>query len=423
MALTFMIIPMRSEARDSLILLFGTGLTTGLGMLYSIYVARTLGPSNAADFFMALSLVAFCQIALGPINATVTRFTAQYAAHNEYGKIRSLYREVARRVATYGLLGIPLMLVLLKPLGQWLQFESIWTLVVCIAMLFGLMLLSVARGVIRGVQRFSSHNLNIVVEAASRLVIGLIILQWYPSATLGLSAYVAALVITLWVSKKQLQNIWAGYDPAGVDGQAIKRFTAPMFIMMITSAGFQNIDMLFTKHYFTDVEAGLYGASFTLARSISALVTPFTTLLLPLLSTLHSRGERMLKPFLRVCGYFLILAIVPMLLFGLWPENIMQLLYGDAFAGSAEVLFPLAMVRLIGYLCHMLALAYASMNRFRFLYIYAPGLIIQCIWLGYDHDSVMRIVQISLLVQSAVLIAMIIFWFVERNRSMNEKPG
>lgn len=410
---------MRSETRDSLILLFGTGLTTGLGMLYSIYVARTLGPSFAADFFTALSLVAFCQIALGPINATVTRFTAQYAAHNEYGKIRSLYREIARRVATYGLLGIPLVLVVMKPLGQWLRFESTWTLVVSFAILYGLMVLSVARGVIRGVQRFSSHNLNIVVEAASRLAIGFFILQWMPSATLGLSAYVAALLITLWVSKKQLQNIWAGYDPAGVDGQAIRRFTAPMFIMMITSAGYQNIDMFFTKHYFSDIEAGLYGASFTLARSISALVTPFTTLLLPLLSSLHHRGERILKPFLRVCGYFLLLATFPMLLFGFWPEQIMHLLYGDAFTGSAEVLFPLAMVRLIGYLCHMLALAYASMNRFRFLYIYALGLIIQCTWLGYDHSSIMRIVQISLLMQSAVLIGMFIFQFIERNRSKN----
>lgn len=410
---------MRPETRDSLILLFGTGLTTGLGMLYSIYVARTLGPSNAADFFTALSLVAFCQIALGPINATVTRFTAQYAAHHEYGKIRSLYREIVRRVATYGLLGIPLVLVVMKPLGQWLRFESTWTLIVSFAMLYGLMVLSVARGVIRGAQRFSSHNTNIIIEAASRLAIGFFILQWMPSATLGLSAYVAALVITLWVSKKQLQNIWAGYDPAGVDGQAIRRFTAPMFIMMITSAGFQNIDMLFTKHYFSDVEAGLYGASFTLARSISALVTPFTTLLLPLLSTLHHRGERILKPFLRVCGYFLLLAAFPMLLFGFWPEQIMHLLYGDEFIGSAEVLFPLAMVRLIGYLCHMLALAYASMSRFRFLYIYAPGLIILCTWLGYDHSSVMRIVQINLLIQSAVLIAMFIFQFVERNQSKN----
>ena len=50
----------------------------------------------------ALAFASFCNIALGPINGTIAKFSAQYAARGEYGKVRSIYREAARRMALYG---------------------------------------------------------------------------------------------------------------------------------------------------------------------------------------------------------------------------------------------------------------------------------------------------------------------------------
>ena len=173
--------------------------------------------------------------------------------------------------------------------------------------------------------------------------------------------------------------------------------------MMIISAGFQNIDMLMVKHYFAGTDAGIYGAAFVLARSMGALVTPFTTLMLPLLTTLHEQGKRIAATFARVSVYFLGLATIPVVLFWLWPDEIIAALYGHQFAGAGSLLLLITVVRLLGYLGHMIALAGAATNSFRFLYAYAPALAAQtaalCIW----HESLLQIALIMLVGQAATL--------------------
>ena len=86
---------MRKETKHTFSLLAGTGITAAFSLAYMVFAARTLGPAVSADFFAVIALVALCQVALGPINGTVARFSAAYA--DDYGKIRTLCREIAKR--------------------------------------------------------------------------------------------------------------------------------------------------------------------------------------------------------------------------------------------------------------------------------------------------------------------------------------
>ena len=114
---------MRMETRHSVVLLVGTGTVAVLSLIYSVYAQRILGPVGAGDFVAALSLLGFINIALGPINATVTRFTAQYASRKQYGKIQTLTREIAKRVALYVFIGLGITVALLGQLRELLQFH------------------------------------------------------------------------------------------------------------------------------------------------------------------------------------------------------------------------------------------------------------------------------------------------------------
>ena len=287
---------MRTETRHTTILIAGTGTTAVFSLLYAAYAGRVIGPAEYADFATAVALVMMCQIALGPINGTITRFTAEYFARGEKGKILALSRAITRRVTLYGLLGVALALLAVKPLAALLQFSSILPLVVAFGMIYLMLLVSVPRGVLRGVQSFGHLSVNTVLEAAIRFAVGVLVLAFARVAVSGLSAYVVALVAILIASRFQLRHVWAGVEPQSVDGAAVRRFTAPMFVMMLTSAGFAHLDMFFVKHCFAPTEAGVYGAAFTLARAMSVLVTPFTTLLLPALSTARSPSSAPMRP-------------------------------------------------------------------------------------------------------------------------------
>ncbi|MCH8966333.1 MAG: glycosyltransferase [Planctomycetes bacterium] len=411
----------RKEARHSVVLVAGTGVTAVLALIYTVYAQRVLGPALSADFVTALSLMALCQIALGPINGTVARFTAQFASRQELGRIRGLSREVTKRVAVFALAGVVVGLIALKPLATFLAFDSVVPLLLAYAAIYSLLVLSVARGVLRGLQAFGKLNLNTIVEAAIRLCVGVAILSVFVGATAGLAAYLIALVAILGFSYVQLSRVWVGCEPVAVDRRAIIRFTLPLFLVMMTSAGFQNVDMLTVKHYFVRMDAGVYGAGFTLARSMAVFVTPFTTLMLPLLTTLHERGERILGTLLRLTSYFLLLAALPVAVIALWPEWIIGVLFREEFAGASQVLLMVTVARLLGFLCHILALAGAATNNFRFLVVYVPGLIVQTISLAVWHESLSQIASLLVLVHGATLVAMILVFTAMRSAPSRRK--
>lgn len=410
---------MRAETRHSAVLVSGAGVTAVISMIYVVFAGRVLGPASYAEFVAAISFVHLSMIAFGPINATVARFTAQYASRGEYGKVLFLTRAVWRRISVYGLLGLAVGLVVFQPVRTVLRFESAWPLLVAYAMVYLHILLNVPRGVLRGAHRFGSYNINIVIESGTRLVFGVILLTLFCNASVGLSAYVAGLIVVLFVSRVQLRSIWHGHEAQRVDVAAVKRFTVPMSITMFTSAAFQNMDMLFVKHYFEASEAGVYGAATRLAGSIVVLVTPFSVLLLPMLTAMYEQGRGVAGTFLRLCGYFLLLAAGPIVLFWLWPERVMLLLYGEAYVESAPFLLPLAGALVMGSLSALISQAFVSRNSFRFLVVYLPGMAAQvaclCVW----HDSLQTVVTVVLAAQGCTLVMMAAYLIFDTSRRRN----
>ena len=397
---------MKPETRHSLVLMFGTGMTAILGLIYTIYAARVLGPEAYAVFGTAVSLVMMCQLALGPINETITKFSAQYAGEANLGKVRTLAHEVGKRIAAAGLVGLLVALLLTKPLAGFLHFDNYGPLFAAYAMTYLTILISVGRGVLRGVQRFGAYNRNILTEASTRLLAGFALLAALGSVTSALTAYIVALVVTLALSIRQLRAVWNGHERQTLDGRAVRRFTLPIFATMLTYAVFQNLDMILVKHYFPAEEAGIYGAAFALARAMATIVTPFSTLLVPLLTTLRAQGKPVAGPFLRVAGYFCLLALFVLSIFGVFPGQIMKLFTPD-YAEASSLLLPLSVVRLLGFLSFLLVLAGAAVNRFTFLWAFVPGLLLEAVVLYLCHDTLRDVIFAIMIVQGITLAAMI----------------
>lgn len=388
--------------------MLGTGLTAVLSLIYVVYAGRRLGPADYADFTATVSIVSLLSLALGPINGIVTRFTAQYAARGEYGKVRTLSYEIIRRVGAYGLVIVVAGLVLAMPLSGLLQFNSPLPLIMAWLLVYFSLLLNVPRGLLRGIQAFGRYSVNNVMEAAVRLGTGLPLLHWMTTVLSGLTAYMIALAAVLAFSMYQVTPIWRDHPAEPVDGSAVKRFTWAMFLAASIGAGFQNIDMLFVKHLFDPAVAGHYGAAFTLARSISLIATPFGLQLLPQITHLYERGAAIRKPFIRLAAGFVLLSAVPIIIFWIWGEEVVVLLYGSPYEAAGPLLATLALASTAGYLAGLLAIALSGINDFRFLRVYLPALAVEAIALGIWHGSLQTVVIVVLLAQGVRLAAMVI---------------
>ncbi len=406
----------KTEAKNSVILVLGTVATAGLSILYSRHVGLTLGPELYSDFTTALAIISISMAFSGLINPTVARFSAEYNSRNEPGKIYTLTVAVGKRVVLYGLAVVLLALAVMKPLGNWLRFESAWTLLVVGLVVYLFFPLSVVRGVLRGTERYGALNGSNIIEAGSRLLLGMLLLHFVTNVTAGLLAYVAGVSLALAIAPFQLRRIWQGSEAEPVDGDAVRKFTLPVFLMTMITIGFQNVDMLVAKRVFTGTDAGIYGAAAQLGKLMGVLVTPFSTLILPLLTNLYERGQSTTEAFLRVCGYFLVLVSVPMGVLIIWPEWILVGVYDSRFTGGGEVLTFISAARLLGYLSHMVTLLFAARNHFGFLRIYIPGLAVMLAALTLLHDTPTTMSIVVFVVESIVLTAMVIYLWSQKGR-------
>ena len=217
---------MERRRHQTIVLICGTGFTALVSLGYLVYAQRMLGPAASAEFMAAVALISLFHIGLGPINATVTRFTAGFAERGELGKVRSLNRAITRLVGKVLLIGLVPGLLIAKPLAGFLHFDSVWSIVIAFVTVYLFLLLSVARGTLRGLQAFGSYIANTVSESLVRLVAGCALLAVVVAAPAGILAYTIATLVVLLMARAQLAVVWAGISPESVDGAAVKQRTA-----------------------------------------------------------------------------------------------------------------------------------------------------------------------------------------------------
>lgn len=401
---------MSTEFRHTLNLVIGTGATAAAALVYASITARALGKELFGEVAVCLSIIMAAQTAFGPINGIVSRFTADYASRGAWGMVRTLHRAFTMRVLRWGAVGALATLLAAAPLRDLFQLSSTTLLYLSYTILFITLWLSVGRGVLRGAQAFTAHNVNTILDAAIRLLCGAVLIYFWPSPGPALLAYLIGLLVTLAYTPRQLGALWKNHVAQSIDGAAVRRFAWPMFALMLITASFQNVDMLYVKHEFSAEEAGIYGAAFTLTRLMAVLVTPFNVVLLPLLAARHAGGLPVHGSLARQCLYFLLLAAGPLALFALWPHHVVRVFFSGTYEPAAVLIAELALVRLLGHMCHMVALAGAAIGDFRYLYFYAPLFALQVIllpWMGTDLQTVlhaMLIVHVLMFVAFGVYI-------------------
>ena len=396
------------EIRQVVSLGSGTFAAAVLALLYQFLVGHALGPAEFADFATALSLVYFGAVAAGPVNATAARFSAEFAARGQLGRVHSLARILLRWVARFGFVACVVALIAVRPLGTWLNFRSVTPLLLAAMFLYFTLIVNLARGLLRGVQEFARYTLNIVGEAGLRLVFGIPLVLLLRDAASAVGGYLVALVILIPLSGRQVRSIWRESASDSVDYAVVRRFGVPMIVFALSNAGFLTVDIVLVKHLFENEQAGLYGGAITLARSIGLIYAPFGAMMIPLFVAEAVTGGRPSGTLLRICLYFVALGVVPILAFALWPSEILGLTLGSAFSQAAPILVPLAASMLLAGVSALIGNALAGLDRFLFLAPYTGGLLLETILLSVRHGSLEEIALLVLTVQALTAGAMIL---------------
>jgi O-antigen/teichoic acid export membrane protein len=359
-----------------------------IGLVFTVVFARILG---ASDYGSLAALVSAWIILMVPGSALqiavareVSRATAGGSEDAGTG-IRRWLGHLAIATAVVAVAAVPLRGVIAAAIGV----DETWAAaaVPVTAMLWAL--LGVERGALQGFGRYRAVGVSIVAEAASRLVIALVLVGVgldvtgaFLGSALSLVAVGAALAIPL-----------RGLLPPRHGGSGLAPLTdllsdarAPVIGLTLLFT-LQEVHVIVVKHQATGDTAGSYAVAAVAAKSIVWVAVGIGLYLLPEAARRAKTGVDARPVLVRSLGLIALCAVPMMLIFGFAAEQLLEAVFGDDLTEAAGALpwLGLAMTLLA---CSYLAVQYLlALGRWRFIWVLAVAAAVEIgLLAGIDAD-------------------------------------
>jgi len=403
-------------ARHSGIMFSATIVANLLGYLFHLYMGRSLGPAGYGILGSLLAAFYVLFIPLGAISTVVTKFTSEFKAREEYGKVASLLFFGMRKLFRYTILifiGLSLSSWLI---ANFLRIPSPFPVILMGLVLAFAAVLSIPRGVLRGLQKFGQLGLNISLETLIRLLLGVLLV----SVGLGVNGailayglgYLAAILLTL----TPLGFLFHLRNET-IDVSRIYKFSLPALTMSVCLAVMTNVDLIFVKHFFTSEEAGVYTVISVLGKVMFFVSSAFTIPMFPLVSELHTRGENTLPILKKSSIYVILFSGIVLAAYWLSPSFIINTLYGSAYSAAAPLLgtFGIAMgliALVMVYTAYLLAL-----KDMRFIKVLLGCTFLEIVLLGLFHRTLLQVVHVLILTNGLTLFLLFLSKLKTRQRT------
>lgn len=326
----------RRFALDSAVLAITNGSSAVLSAIYVSVGGRILGPAEYSTVTSLLSLVYLYSLLLGPIETGITKFAARYHGEGARDKLAALTFGSLRWLRKPLALGLIVWCPLIPAIRRALHIDGFAGLVWLTVFAVGWLICSIPRGTLRGDHRFVAYGVNQIIEAATRLVVGIAAVAVGGRAGSVIAGYAAGVAVATLVALFQLRDLreTPGTD---FDRREIFAFSLPLLLFYFYFLSIGNIDMLVAKRTLPDFEAGWYGAASTLARMLFLGAAP---IYLVLFSRVAARkDDESARGRLTVTVLVAMAAALAVGYVVIWfaGDRIIQLMFGAKFAGAAPI--------------------------------------------------------------------------------------
>lgn len=346
--------------RNILLNLIGRGVLTLLTLVITPLQVNLLGlEAYAVVGFISTLQIAFIALDLG-LSSTVTR---ELASDQSPGRLQS--RDLLRTAATvYWLAAVVIGIVLAalaEPIAtRWftaseldseLLEQSLRLIALYLALRWPTALYT---GVLAGLQRMDVLNAMQVGAASLRLIGGVAVLLYWRS--LGAFLWWTALNALLEVVAYALacrrvhpaMPMWPGVSASAVG--KVWRFSASMNVLTLSAVLIVQLDRLFLSKMLTLDDLGLYTLAYTVASTITLLVSAISTAVLPSLAAIRSKDSpaELRDQYARADRAMLFVVGLPALALVFHGEAILAVWINPAAAAGAAG--PLALLA-VGFWC------------------------------------------------------------------------
>ncbi len=259
-----------------------------INMFVGLWLVPRYVPQSELGAVLPLSqFVSFIGIPLAIVTTPFSKFLLDYGARGEYGKIKSLLRDVFVCTGCLALLTLLFAYVCLPFLFERMRVPvgSLGALIVAVSILSSVS--SVFASAVQGLKLYSATVLFNVIAAPLRLVLMLVFMPLRPLSGyfVGQGAAPGVSVVgALWALRRHLGRTVRAVPYLREDGPAMVRYAIPFLVLTVFANLFSAVDLLVIRHRLSDFESAGYYMVSRFTDISSYLGSAFVVFLFPMVA-------------------------------------------------------------------------------------------------------------------------------------------
>ena len=373
-----------------------SGLVVNAGnYLYNLILGRILGPAQFADAALMITLLLVLSFVAMTFQLTAARFASTMNNGDKLHFSRWLYSISIVIGITLGL-G---MVVFSNSLHQVFNTQDSTMFIV-----FGLALpfyfiMSVNRGLYQGEEKFISLSITYQLEMFFRLLITLVALyvlniQSSTGVALGIAF---SMIAGLFPFKRIGIKLSVNKVLKLPRKKQVVRFLWISAIYEGTLIVCNNSDILLVKHYFDNLNAGMYSSLALIGRIVYYVTWMFVMILLPKVVQAKQAGTDTRPLMFGYLKYIIALCSGIVLFTFLFPEFSVRVLFGQEFVSIAPLLGWYAVATGLFAISNVFVYYFLSLDHFVPIFLSTAMGIVQVILIVCWHNDLSQVVAMQVI--------------------------
>jgi O-antigen/teichoic acid export membrane protein len=372
-----------------------SGAAALLSAAYLTVAGRMLGPVEYGSLGTLLALTGLVSLALAPLETSVAKLVAEYHSEQAPGRMLSLLRGSIRRSGLWFIGIAALSLPLFPYTSRSLKLGGTLELGVFVAYVGAWLLMSCARGVLRGDHRFTEVGVTLLVESAGRLALGLLFMVLARSAAAGIGGYFVGMTLSVLCAAWQLRDL-RRHAPLPVDLGRLAALSGNTFFLFLYFQFVMSFDMVVAKRALEPSASGFYAACSTIAKLIIVGAGPLLNVLFTRVSSMHAAQQPVAKLVWRAVWGSALLLLLSLIVPWLGGDLLLRVLFGEAFRGDSTTIRILWLTASVLVPQQVLGLSLVAANRARGAWTLALPCVLLAVLLHYFAASSVQVATCGL---------------------------